>query len=94
MFSKAQFIEELQSALPDVFKTKVSAEKAFDAFCTTLADALKSGKRVRLSGVGTLAVKERASRTGRNPQTGQAITIPAKKVVKFNTSKDLDEDLN
>lgn len=94
MFSKAQFVEELKNAQPDVFKTKADAERAFDAFCAVLAKGVEGGEGVRLPGVGTFAVKQRAGRTGRNPQTGATITIPAKRTVKFSVAKGLDESLN
>jgi DNA-binding protein HU-beta len=94
MFTKAQFVEELKAALPSVFETKASAEKSFDAFCEILAKGIAEDDSVRLPGVGTLAVKERAGRIGRNPQTGQEIQIPAKRVIKFSTAKSLDEALN
>jgi len=94
MFTKTQFVESLRQALPDVFTTKVSAEKAFDAFCETLAKGIKTNEGVRLPNVGTFAVNVRASRSGRNPQTGKEITIPEKRVVKFSTSKVLKESLN
>lgn len=93
MFTKTQFVEALRQALPDVFTTKVSAEKAFDAFCEALAKGIQTDG-VRLPNVGTFALSVRASRTGRNPQTGKEITIPEKKVVKFSTSKTLKEALN
>jgi DNA-binding protein HU-beta len=89
MFTKAQFVDSLKSELPDVFATKVSAEKAFDVFCSTLATAIGSGDRVRLPGVGSFALAERAARSGRNPQTGAKIKIPARKVVRFTASQDL-----
>ncbi|WP_029898076.1 HU family DNA-binding protein [Desulfohalovibrio reitneri] len=94
MFSKAQFVEELRNTLPDVFPTKASAEKAFDAFCNILVKGVSSDETVRLPNVGTFSLKLRARRTGRNPQTGEQITIPAKRIVKFNSSKGLDEVLN
>jgi DNA-binding protein HU-beta len=94
MFSKAQFVEELRNKLPEVFETKVSAERAFDAFCDIISEAVADSGDVRLSGVGSFHVAERAQRSGRNPQTGEPITIPAHKVVKFSTSKQLKEAIN
>ena len=94
MLTKAQFVEALKDALPDVFKTKAGADKAFDAFCDILAKAVSDNSGVRLPNVGSFSVSERSARTGRNPQTGSPITIPAKKVVKFSASKNLKESLN
>ena len=54
-----------------------------DALIKTIETALKAGDSITLVGFGTFAVKERAERTGRNPQTGQEITIAAAKVPSF-----------
>ena len=62
---------------------KADAKKALDAFLTVTGDALKKGDRVTLVGFGSFGVSERSARTGRNPQTGKEIIIPAKKVIKF-----------
>lgn len=65
--------------------SKADARKALDSFMETTTTALKNGERVALTGFGSWNVTTRAARKGRNPQTGQEITIPAKKVVKFKT---------
>lgn len=93
MFTKAQFIETLKSELPEVFETKAAAEKAFDTFCGIINTKLNAGERLRLPGVGSFTVSQRAARTGRNPQTGASINIPARKVVKFSVAKGLKETL-
>lgn len=59
-----------------------------------VSEALKNGETVTLPGIGTWSVKERAARSGRNPQTGEAIEIPAKRVVKFSPAKNLRDLLN
>lgn len=69
--------------------TKAASEKALNATLSAITDSLKSGDRVGLVGFGSFSVTERAARTGRNPQTGKEITIPAKKVVKFKPGADL-----
>jgi DNA-binding protein HU-beta len=69
--------------------TKAEAKKALDAFIASTTGALKKGNRVALVGFGTFSVAQRSKRTGRNPQTGKEITIPAKKVVKFKAGSDL-----
>lgn len=63
--------------------TKKDAEKALNAFCDGIIDALKAGDKVQLIGFGSFEVKTRAARKGRNPQTKQEITIPASKVPSF-----------
>ena len=74
--------------------TKVDAKKALDAFITSASKALKKGDRVALVGFGAFSVAKRAARTGRNPQTGKAIKIAAKKVVKFSVGADLKKVVN
>jgi DNA-binding protein HU-beta len=55
---------------------------------------LKKGDRIALVGFGSFSVSERSARTGRNPQTGKEIQIPAKKVVKFKAGSDLTDAVN
>jgi DNA-binding protein HU-beta len=66
--------------------SKVQTEEMFDAFMAVVQNALMSGNNVQMMGFGTFMVQERAARLGRNPATGQEMTIPAKKVVKFKVS--------
>ncbi|MGB9731562.1 MULTISPECIES: HU family DNA-binding protein [Calditerrivibrio] len=66
---------------------KVEAEKALEAFEEAVVEALKIGDKVTLVGFGTFSVYERKARTGRNPQTGKEIKIPAKKAPKFTPGK-------
>ncbi|MCX7099840.1 MAG: HU family DNA-binding protein [Methylococcales bacterium] len=74
--------------------TKADAGRALDALLKTIEAALKAGDSVTLLGFGTFAVNERAERTGRNPQTGQAITIAAAKVPSFKAGKGLKDAVN
>jgi DNA-binding protein HU-beta len=69
--------------------TKASAEKALNATITAITGAMKKGERVGLVGFGSFSVAKRSARTGRNPQTGKEIKIPAKKVVKFKAGAGL-----
>ncbi|NNC94953.1 MAG: HU family DNA-binding protein [Chitinophagales bacterium] len=73
--------------------TKTEANKVLDSLMTTVKKSLKKGDRVTLVGFGTWSVSKRKSRMGRNPQTGKAIKIPAKKVVKFKAGKTLAEKI-
>ena len=93
MMTKAEFVTALKAALPEVFSSKTGAEKAYDSFCAILAKSIKNGKGTRLPGVGSLSVVQRAARTGRNPQTGKPLTIPARKAVKFSVAKALADSL-
>jgi len=65
------------------------AKKVLDAFLKTTSHALKDGQRVSLTGFGAFSVEKRASRKGRNPRTGAAITIPAQRVAKFKAGTEL-----
>ena len=60
-------------------------------FVTAMTQHLKKGARIRMSGLGTLEVKKRAARMGRNPATGEAIKIAASKKVAFRAAKELKE---
>ena len=74
--------------------TKADAGRALEGLLITIETALKAGDPVVLIGFGTFAVKERAERTGRNPQTGQEITIAAAKVPSFKPGKGLKDAVN
>ena len=71
-----------------------AAGRALDAITESIAKALKEGDQVALVGFGTFLVKERAARTGRNPQTGNPIEIPAAKIPSFKAGKALKEAVN
>ena len=74
--------------------SKKDAEGAVKAFTDTVAEQLKAGEKIQLVGFGTFEVAERAARTGKNPQTGEAIKIPASKAPKFKAGKDLKDVVN
>ena len=84
--NKAQLIDAIASNAP---LTKADAAKALNALTSAMTDGLKKGERISFPGFGTFSVTERRARLGRNPRTGQAITINAKKVVKFKPSSKL-----
>jgi DNA-binding protein HU-beta len=63
--------------------SKASAEKAINAFASSVTKALKKGDKLTLTGFGTFSVAKRRARAGRNPQTGKEIKIPATRVAKF-----------
>jgi DNA-binding protein HU-beta len=69
------------------------AEAAYDGLFTLLAETLKKGDSVAISGFGSFKVVERKARKGRNPRTGEEIRIPASKAVKFTPGKALKERL-
>ena len=74
--------------------TKAAAALALDAYVDAVTKELKKGGRIGLVGFGTFSVAKRKAREGRNPQTGKAIKIPAKKVVKFKAGKELADKVN
>jgi DNA-binding protein HU-beta len=88
--NKAQLIDAISAKAG---LTKADAKKALDAYVEITTEALKKGDRVALVGFGSYSVSERNARTGRNPQTGQPITIDAKKVVKFKAGSELNESI-
>lgn len=71
--------------------SKKDVEKVINAFTNVVADALVDGDKVQLVGFGTFEVVERAERQGRNPATGEAMTIAAYKSPKFKAGKALKE---
>ena len=73
--------------------SKQAAGAALDAVLGEITGALKQGERVSISGFGTFSVGNRAARTGRNPQTGATIQIPASKTPKFKAGKALKESI-
>ncbi|MBD3379145.1 MAG: DNA-binding protein HU [Candidatus Omnitrophica bacterium] len=79
------------------YETKAEAGRAYDAVVEALTGRLSKGSAkdrvIRLPELGTFQMKTRKSRTGRNPQTGKSIKIPAKKVVTFKAGKNLKDSL-
>ena len=74
--------------------SKSDSAKAVDSVLDTITKTLKSGGDIRLVGFGTFLVSKRKATTGRNPQTGASINIPAANVPKFRPGKALKESLN
>jgi|TARA_R100001369_G_scaffold92509_1_gene138008 DNA-binding protein HU-beta len=89
--NKSELIEAI-AASADI--PKAAATRALDAMVESVTDSLKKGESVSLVGFGTFAIKERAARTGRNPQTGQPIQISAAKVPSFKAGKALKDAVN
>ena len=74
--------------------SKKDAEKALKAFVDVVTEEMKKGEKVQLVGFGTFEVSERAAREGRNPQTGETMTIAASKAPKFKAGKALKDLVN
>ena len=73
---------------------KKEAEAAVSAMTDAIVAALQNGEKVQIVGFGTFEVKERAERNGRNPKTGEAITVAASKHASFSAGKALKDSLN
>ncbi|SDE73354.1 DNA-binding protein HU-beta [Priestia aryabhattai B8W22] len=71
--------------------TKQDSKKAVDALFETISNTLAQEEKIQLVGFGTFEMRKRAERTGRNPQTGEEMTIPASKVPAFKPGKELKE---
>ena len=88
--TKADLVEILASAASG---SKSDAARALSAFLDGIRDGLSNGGTVTISGFGTFVVTRRASRTGRHPRTGRAITIPSTRVPRFRASRALKASL-
>lgn len=84
--------KELVSAMAEkTEQTKVKTAEMLDALIEVVSETLSNGEEVAIAGLGKFEVRERAARNGRNPQTGEAITIAASKVPAFKASKTLKD---
>ena len=86
--TKAELIRNVAKRTGTTLKL---ARQIVDATFDEIASALEDGQRLIFPGFGTFCVVERKERKGRNPRTGEEITIPAKKVVKFRAAKALQD---
>ena len=89
--NKSDLIERMAS---DADISKAAAERALESFTTSVQSTLKKGGTVTLVGFGSWSVTKRAARTGRNPKTGEAIKIKARKAPKFTPGKGFKDALN
>ena len=83
--------ELIDAIADDAGITKSQAGSAIESLVSNVERALKKGDKVTVVGFGTFSSSKRSARTGRNPQTGKSIRIPAKKVAKFSPGKSLKE---
>ena len=89
--NKSQLIDKI-AANADI--TKAAAGRVVDAMVASITESLQKGDDVALVGFGTFTVRDRAARTGRNPQTGKEIQIAAAKVPAFRAGKGLKDAVN
>ena len=82
---------DLISEVAKVVSTKTEAQKAVDCILSSIQGALVNKEAVQIAGFGSFKVAHRSARTGRNPQTGEEMAIPARTVPKFVPGKGLKE---
>jgi DNA-binding protein HU-beta len=86
--NKGQLVEAIAN---DARISKSQAQDAVDSFVKQVRKSLRKGEKVTLVGFGTFSASRRSARTGRNPQTGAPIRIPARKVARFTPGKGLKD---
>ncbi|MFN0121023.1 MAG: HU family DNA-binding protein [Blastocatellia bacterium] len=74
--------------------SKVAADRAIDSILAGVSEGLLKGERVTLANFGTFSLGQRRARAGRNPQTGESISIEARSFVRFTTGKKLNKQVN
>lgn len=89
---KSELISLLSDKNPHL--TQKDIERVVNAIFGEISNSLSSGKRVEIRGFGSFSVRHRSSRKGRNPRTGEEVSVPEKNVPFFKTGKDLKEKLN
>ena len=90
--TKSELIARLAAANPHLYQRDM--ERIVTTIFEEITSALARGDRVELRGFGAFSVKERGSRTGRNPRTGEAVSVSAKYIPYFKTGKELREKIN
>lgn len=85
--NKAQLVEAISL---DANISRVEARKAVDALIRTTVQTLREGDKLTLTGLGTFCVQQKSERVGRNPRTGAAVKIPARKVIKFRPTAEIE----
>ncbi len=89
--TKADLVERVAK---EAEMTKKDAEQLVEIVFDSIIDTLNGGDKIELRGFGSFRVRERNSRKGRNPKTGEAVDIPAKRVAYFKPGKELKELIN
>ena len=90
--TKSELIQSLADQNPHLLQR--DAERILATILDEIAAALARGDRVELRGFGAFSVKQRGARTGRNPRTGETVSVDSKVVPYFKTGKELRERLN
>jgi integration host factor subunit beta len=90
--TKSELIEKMTSKQPDLLYKDV--EVAVKSILGQMADALSSGERIEIRGFGSFSLHSRSARMGRNPKTGEAVSLPGKSVPHFKPGKELRDRVN
>ena len=90
--NKTQIIREISSKIEGATQKDIAV--VVDTIIETIVEAVASGEKVAITGFGTFDVAERAERQGRNPKTGEAMTIAASKAPKFKAAKSFKDAVN
>jgi integration host factor subunit beta len=90
--TRSELIERILERAPHVPRREVEA--IVHAVFACMAESLVAGKRIELRGFGVFSVRTRRARTGRNPKTGQSVSIPERRTLSFAAGKELRERLN
>jgi len=90
--TKSELVTRVAQRLP--YLTLKHAEIMVDTIFDSMADALAQGDGIEVRGFGSLKVKDRGERKGRNPKTGESVQIPAKRAPFFRIGKELHERIN
>ncbi len=89
--TKADLVEQVAK---EAEMTKKDAEQLVEIIFDSITESLNRGEKIELRGFGSFRVRERNSRMGRNPKTGESVAIPAKRVAYFKPGKELKELIN
>jgi integration host factor subunit beta len=91
VMTKAELVDEVARV---VQLTKKQAETIVNIVFDSIVDSLRSGQKIELRGFGSFRLRNRKSRTGRNPKTGEKVEVPSKKIPYFKPGKELKELIN
>ena len=89
--TKADLVEKVSR---EAEMTKKDAEQLVEIIFESIVGSLNKGEKIELRGFGSFRIRERDARKGRNPKTGEAVDIPAKRVAYFKPGKELKETIN
>lgn len=89
---RSELVQRIGDENPELSAKEV--EKVVSTFFATIVDQLAQGGRVELRGFGAFSTRQREARTGRNPRTGEPVSVPAKRVPYFKPGKEMRKRLN